>query len=201
MASSKKAGQTEQALKNIIQGAQTVLTGKTISFRGTTLTQAQVVQAAQAQLAFYLAVNTDRAQLKQDVQTRNQNDASSKLWVSDFKLAAGTMFGQTSVEISEFGFTPKKNPTPLTADQKVLKTARSRATRVERNTLGSKQKKSVKGQVTSVQVTAIGAPAPVNVAQTPATAPTPTPSPSPAVVVPATTTASSNGSTTSGGTK
>jgi hypothetical protein len=156
----------ELALKNIIQGAQAVLVNnKTVAFRGGTLTGAQVVQAAQTMLAPYLVVDTDRTKLKQDVQTRNANDPTVNQWVADFKSGCNTTFGETSVEFGQFGFTPRKAPTPLTPEQKQLRTARLRATRSVRNTLGRVQKKAVKGQVAAPGSSA-SSPAPAQPAPT-----------------------------------
>jgi hypothetical protein len=190
MSTKEDASGIASDLQNIIQGAQTVLTGKTISFRGTTMTQAQVVQAAQAQLAPYSAVSTDRTKLKQDVQTRSTSGPVAKQWVADFKLSAGSTFGVTSVEYSQFGFKPNKTPTPLTADEKQLKTARNRATRLVRNTMGKKQKQAVKGQVPAPQSSA-SSPVP-----SPGTGGTPATPVQGATPAPPTTPAGGNGATT-----
>jgi hypothetical protein len=56
-------------------------------------------------------------------------------------------YGNAPSTLADYDVTPRKVPTPLNAEQLVAKAAKAKATRTARNTLGKKQKKSVKGTV------------------------------------------------------
>jgi hypothetical protein len=73
--------------------------------------------------------------------------------------------------LADFGITPPKARTPLSADQKAAAVAKRKATRAIRHTLGPKQKKNIKGTVpaTAPQNSAPPATTPA----TPSTATTP----------------------------
>ncbi len=63
-------------------------------------------------------------------------------------------YGKTSAVLREFGFAPAKvRKTPVAS--KVTAAEKSKATRTARNTMGKKQKKAVKGDVTGVVVTPV----------------------------------------------
>lgn len=57
------------------------------------------------------------------------------------------MMGPNNPALTNLGIEPEKVPAPLTAEKQVIKAAKNAATRKARGTLGSKQKKAIKGQV------------------------------------------------------
>jgi hypothetical protein len=59
-------------------------------------------------------------------------------------------FGPTPDVLADFGLKPKKAPTPLTIEQKAAAAAKRAATRAARRTMGAKQKKAVKGTITTI---------------------------------------------------
>src|SRR5262249_207703 len=63
-------------------------------------------------------------------------------------------YGDSPEVLADFGIHPKA-PAQLTVEQKAAKAAKSAATREARHTQGSKQKKSVNGDVVAVDVTPI----------------------------------------------
>jgi hypothetical protein len=67
---------------------------------------------------------------------------------------AVTYAGSPSL-LADYGVSPRKAPTPPTAEQKAAAALKRKATRAARGTLGSKQKKAVKGDVTGITVTPI----------------------------------------------
>jgi len=62
------------------------------------------------------------------------------------------VFGATSPVLADFGFVPPKSAT-RTPEQKAASAAKAKATRKARGTMGKKQKKAVKGDVTGIIVT------------------------------------------------
>jgi hypothetical protein len=80
--------------------------------------------------------------------------------------------------LADFGIHPK-TAAPLTVDAKAVAVAKRAATRAARHTMGSQQKKGVKGAVTGVAITPIPAAPPVGSTPAnpvPATPVTPAPS-------------------------
>ena len=59
-------------------------------------------------------------------------------------------FGKSPDVLADFGLQPKKTSTPLTIDQKAAAAAKRAATRAARHTMGTKQKKNVKGTITTI---------------------------------------------------
>jgi hypothetical protein len=75
--------------------------------------------------------------------------------------------GSASSVLADYGLTPRKARAPMTTDKQAAAVAKRNATRAARHTMGSVQKKAVKGDVTGVNVT-------------PVTSATPTPTTPPA---------------------
>ncbi len=69
-------------------------------------------------------------------------------------------FGASPEVLADFGIHPKARA-PLTVEQKAAAAAKRAATRKARRTMGSVQKKGVKGDVVGITVTPITAPQPV----------------------------------------
>ncbi len=66
------------------------------------------------------------------------------------------------VTTTNFGLKPKKTRTPLTIDQMAAAAAKRTATRASRHTMGTKQRKDVKGTITTIVTPQpAAAPAPV----------------------------------------
>jgi hypothetical protein len=139
---------TEQTLSNMQKGAQTALaSGKTLTIGGVVYNQQTYAQAVGVMIGRYDAVRHDRTQLAADLADRLANGPQVKQFIQQTKAAVAYVFGEDSQEFSDFGFTPRKKSAELTPEEKELKTARLRATRQARNTMGSRQKKVVKGVV------------------------------------------------------
>jgi hypothetical protein len=81
-------------------------------------------------------------------------------------------YGNSTAILADYGLSPRKAPLPLTTEQQAAAVAKRAATRAARHTMGPRQKKVVKGNVTGVVLTPVTAPPPV---ATPAAAPSTTP--------------------------
>ena len=68
-------------------------------------------------------------------------------------------FGSDPTVLADFGLEPRKEPTPLTAEQKAAAAAKREATRKARGTSSAKAKKAIKGNVTATLVVTPEAPA------------------------------------------
>ena len=148
MSSRDYPSKTEGELLDIKRGAETVLVGgKTLSLLGATLDQTGLLQATAGHLSPYVTVRDMRAGLEQGVTDRRAKAPETKAFILAVKQAVTAVYGEHSVEFSQFGFKAEKTPIELTPEQKKLKVDRARATRAKRGTLGSRQKRSVKGVV------------------------------------------------------
>jgi hypothetical protein len=146
--SSDNPKKEETKLLDIQRGIAEVLTvGKTMSFRGGNPDATVLGPLAASFVQLYTNVDGQKALYEQALAARRSQVAAVKQFVKDFQAGALTTYGEDSPEYKAFGFTPKKASAPLTPEQKQLKVERLRATREARHTMGSKQKKDVKGVV------------------------------------------------------
>jgi len=73
--------------------------------------------------------------------------------------------------LADFGIQPPKVRVPLTVEAKAAAAAKRAATRAARHTMGSQQKKAVKGDVTGIVMTPITAAPPTVTTPAPAGSP------------------------------
>ena len=69
-----------------------------------------------------------------------------------FEAVIRGTFGNSADVLKDFGLTPRRAPTPRTAEQKAVAAAKRVATRAARHTMGKNQKKDVKGAVSATLV-------------------------------------------------
>ncbi len=110
---------------------------------GVSLTQPQLLAKLAGYLAAYTAVTALRLQLTQAIAARTTAAADAKEFLKDFKVTLVAQFGRLNPQLAQFGFAPVKARTSLTAAQKVIQTAKAKATRTLLHTLGPKQKAEV----------------------------------------------------------
>ena len=73
--------------------------------------------------------------------------------IRDLRRFVFAAFGDATQELSDFGLQPPKAKQPLTTEQRAAAEAKAKATRKARGTdKGKKERKSVKGDVTGVQI-------------------------------------------------
>ncbi len=90
-------------------------------------------------------------------------DARSKVGplVGDYEDWVRVTYKGTPTMLADYGVAPRKTRAPLTAEQKAAAAQKRKATRAARHTMGSKQKKDVKGDVTGITITPVTAANPV----------------------------------------
>jgi hypothetical protein len=145
---------------------QTILAGQTFNL------PSDLVKLIQVDIDATNAADKVRADWLAAVQVQLDSHRKVAPVLRALKRLVLAQFGDTqdaSSALADFGFTPLKVPA-ITAGAKATSVEKSRATRTARHTMGSKQKKLVKGTVETT-------------APSPAT-PAPTPAPGPAASVP-----------------
>jgi hypothetical protein len=148
-----------QSIVNLIAGTQKNLPSGTLTFGGQSYTPSALVALLQS-LGDALAKSstaeaTWHGALQQERTLRSQVSPVLAAYTS-WLLAT---YGSSPVILAEFGMAPRKRRAPLDSTQRAAAVAKGAATRAARHTMGSQQKKAVKGHVTGVVVTPITAPA------------------------------------------
>ena len=75
--------------------------------------------------------------------------------VQGYREWIAVTYAGTPSLLADYGVSPRKVPTPPTAEQKAAAALKRKATRAARGTLGSVQKKAVKGDVVGIAVTPV----------------------------------------------
>jgi hypothetical protein len=137
-----------------------------IMLAGGSFTPAQVTAQLQALVKLRADVDAARALTKAKLAVQKADMPALRVFMDAMVTFVNAAFGNAPDVLADFGLNPTKARTPLTVEAKVAAAAKSKATRLARHTMGTQQKKSVKGAVTGIVVT------PVTAAQPVATTPT-----------------------------
>jgi hypothetical protein len=122
------------AVPNVVLVGVTYTLPQAIAFFQSAIDSVNAVAAAKAK--WQDAVKADRVLLK-----------NVFLALLDLQNIARALFGNATDPLADFGFTPRKTNHKRTGATIVGAAAKSKATRTARHTMGSKQKKAVKGTV------------------------------------------------------
>jgi hypothetical protein len=117
---------------------------------GATIKASDVITALQARIAAANTTESTRATWQAAVKANTDERASTKTLVSSARQAVQMMFAGSIETLAEFGLKPRKARTAPTPEQKVVAAAKAKATRAARHTMGTKQKASVKGTITTI---------------------------------------------------
>ena len=174
MATKNVLNRTERqdADQKLIDGLNThASTLPSLTIGGTSYTTAAVVAVLQARIAAANAVIPARASWQGTVQADRDERTKTKTFVSGLRQALLVAFAGSIETLADFGLKPRKARTPRTPEQKAAATAKAKATRAARHTMGSKQKAKVKGTVApTAPATSPAATAPSASTPTPASA-------------------------------
>ncbi|HZU95334.1 MAG TPA: hypothetical protein VFF73_01400 [Planctomycetota bacterium] len=113
-----------------------------------------LLSSAQAAVKPWKDCRAARAVIHAAVQSRPQDVQAARQLLNNVKAALVNLYGDTSQELTTFGYKPKTTPAKLTSAQKVTANAKRELTREARHVMGSRQKASI--QVTGTPVVTIG---------------------------------------------
>jgi hypothetical protein len=136
-----------------------------LTFASASYTAAEVTAQLQALVQLRADVDAAEAATKAKRAAMHADMPARRAFLEAFVAYVKATFSKSPDVLADFGLTPKKAPTTPTVDAKAAAAAKRAATRAARNTMGSKQRKAVKGDVTAVVITPIKA---TPVAATPA---------------------------------
>jgi hypothetical protein len=166
-------GQVAAVAKQLIAGTAKRLTATTpIVLAGSSFTPDQITSKLQQLVNLRSAVDAAKASSKARIAEETTQAPSLIAFVSDLRAYVKVTFRDSPEALADFGITPKVR-VPLTGEAKALATAKRAATRAARHTMGSNQRKAVKGDVTGVVVTPIAGPTTTVTAPSSPTTPAP----------------------------
>jgi hypothetical protein len=185
MSSKQSKGTVVALAQQLIAGTNKHLANTTqVMFAGSSFTPAQMIEKLQNLVNLRRDVDAAKASSKAKLAVEASQMPALRTFMSAMvPFIKATYAGQPDI-LADFGLHPKAR-TPLTAEAKTAAAAKRKATRAARNTMGSQQKKSVKGAVVGITVTPItatthqAAEATTSSPTTPATSVGPTAAPSP----------------------
>jgi hypothetical protein len=172
MVKGKGKGTAVALAEQLIAGTNKHLANATqVSIASSSFTPAQITARLQTLVNLRHDVDTVKAATKAKLAAEKADMPALRIFMDAFVAFVKASFSNSPDVLADFGLTPKKAKTPLTVEAKAAAAAKRKATRAARHTMGTKQKKGVKGAVTGVVVTPITAAPPVATAPTGPSAP------------------------------
>jgi hypothetical protein len=164
----------EAAFKALINGITTnFLVTDTFDILGVSFTRDSLVAKLTTRLAAFDNTATERAAWRTAVEDERQVAAEVNPIRAAFRGILVMKYGKDSPKLLEYGYRPNKTP-QKSAAAKTVGAAKAKATRTARHTMGSVQKKAVKGTV-ALDATQLEAVVAAGASPTASPAPSPTP--------------------------
>jgi len=159
MATKSNTKSTDVALaEQLIAGMNKHLASTTqVLLDGGSLTPAQITAQLQEFVSLRRDVESAKALTKAKLAKEKTDKPALRSFIRAFVTFVKAAYGSRPDVLADFGMHPPKPRTPPTVEAKAAASAKRKATRAARHTMGTKQKKVVKGAVTGVIVTPITA--------------------------------------------
>ena len=141
----------------LIAGTQKHFPNGQFTLGNVAYTTATLVPALQSLADALTAVSTAHASVKDAITALKGVNAKIMPLVQAYRRYILAAFANATQELADFGMSPAKARAPRTSAQKAATAAKLRATRTARGTTSKKQKLTVHGDVTGVQITPITA--------------------------------------------
>jgi hypothetical protein len=153
-------GQAVVFAKQLIAGTEKHLTGATpVAFLGGSFTPAEITTKLQSIVTLRTDVDAAKASTRAKLAAESTNMPSLRTFMSAYVAYVKVVYGTSPDVLADFGIIPKARA-PVTAEAKTAAAAKRKATRAARHTMGTQQKREIKGDVTGILVTPITAAAP-----------------------------------------
>ncbi|HTB75774.1 MAG TPA: hypothetical protein VK762_21140 [Polyangiaceae bacterium] len=137
--------------------AKHLTSGTQVPLLGGSFTPDQVTSKLQMLVDLRSDVDASRASTKAKIANETAQMPALRTFKSAYRTYIKAAFGSSPDVLADFGITPKARE-PLTVEAKAAAAAKRASTRAARHTMGSDQKKAIKGDVTGVLVTPITVP-------------------------------------------
>jgi len=155
MAKNTKSTQIALAKQLIAGTSQHLANTSQLGFASATFTPAQVIASLQTLIDLRQGVDTAKATAKARLAEEKAKAPALRSFMAALESFVKVTFGNSPDVLADFGLHPRKARAPLKGTAKAAAAAKSKATRSARNTMGSQQRKAVKGDVTRVVVTPV----------------------------------------------
>jgi len=143
----------------IIAGIQKHFQGtSSLQLAGSTYSPADLVKLIQSRASQVATVDAANATWHAAVAAERELNAKLTTVIQGLRQYALNTFGATSPVLADFGFSASTRR-PLTPEENVARTAKAKATRAARHTMGKVQKKKVKGTTAAANTAPAPAPA------------------------------------------
>ncbi len=156
-------------LTSLVAGTQKNLPNGTFTLNGQSYTSSSLTSLLESVSAALAKTSAAEATWHDTLQQERTLRSQVAPVLAAYTNLLHATYGSSPAILAEYGLTPRKARAPLTAKKQAAAAAKSAATRQARHTMGSQQKKDVKGNVTGVVVTPITEPAPSPTPAAPAT--------------------------------
>jgi hypothetical protein len=157
VANNNGKGQVVAFAKQLIAGANAHLAKTTpVAFAGGSFTPDQITSKLQTLVNLRTDVDAARAAAKAKLAVETTDMPALRTFMSAFVSFLKVAYSASPDVLAGFGIHPKARA-PLTVEAKAAAAAKRKATRAARHTMGTKQKKAIKGDVTGVLLTPITA--------------------------------------------
>jgi hypothetical protein len=154
-------GQVVAFAKQLIAGAAEHLTGTTqVTLLGSSFTPAQITAKLQSLVTLRADVDAAKATVKAKLAAEKANAPALRTLMSAFVTYVKAAYGSSPDVLADFGMNPKAR-VPITTEAKAAAAVKRKATRAARHTMGTQQKKGIKGAVTGIVVTPISPASPI----------------------------------------
>jgi uncharacterized membrane-anchored protein len=125
-------------------------TASSLAFAGATYTPSQVEAKLTELATMRKGVDDTRAALKRKLAEEAARAPPLRSHMASFVAFVRATVGGAPDVLADFGLQPNKVRASPTLDQKAAAVAKREATRAARHTMGTKQKKAVKGTITTI---------------------------------------------------
>ncbi len=153
-------GTLQQRVSSLIAGTQKHTPTGPLTFGGATYEATTLVQTLQSLGNAIAAADAAKAKWNDALKIMQDERAKVAPVIRSYQSYLVSLVGNAPSTLADYGLVPRKVPAPLTVEQKAAAAAKGAATRAARHTMGTVQKKGVKGNVTGVVVTPISIPSP-----------------------------------------
>jgi hypothetical protein len=128
--------------------------GAQVTFAGGSYTATEITSKLQKLVTLRNNVEAAKASTRVKLAAEAADMPALRTFMGALVTYVKAVYGSAPDVLADFGVFPKARA-PMTVEAKTAAAAKRRATRVARNTLGSKQKKDIKGDVTGITVTPV----------------------------------------------
>jgi hypothetical protein len=149
----KTQARDAQVIAGIQKHLQSV---SSLPLAGATYSPADLMKLVQGRIDSANTTTTTKADWHSTVLVEKTVNAKLTPLIRALRQYVINVYGASSPVLADFGFAPPKKAT-RTPEQKAAAAAKAAATRKARHTMGAKQKKGVKGDVTGIAITPVTA--------------------------------------------